>query len=147
MLAVSGIDHTIKIFSADSRARELACKGIGVSASDASTFSSINFGSRLTRQRPSQAQDEPTSEPAMPAQSARMNGDTEDDSDSDWENGETPLAPNGLASRRRMHQEYEITSQNDNDRQGGNQEAVITVRQANLMQMERRSVIIVYVPR
>lgn len=38
------------------------------------------------------------------------------------------VAPNGLSSRKRMHDHYKITQQNDVERAGGNQEAVITVR-------------------
>ncbi|KAF2234056.1 WD40 repeat-like protein [Viridothelium virens] len=121
-LAVSGIDHTVKIFSPDGHARENACKGIGVSASDASTFSSINFGRR--RSRPSQTAQQaatPTSETAGPGQSTRnTDGNASDDE-------EPAVTANGLSSRKRMNQEYEITSQNDVDRRGGNQDVYITV--------------------
>ncbi|KAI9692213.1 MAG: hypothetical protein M1822_006443 [Bathelium mastoideum] len=123
MLAVSGIDHTIKIFSSDSRARENACKGIGVSASDASTFSSINFGRRLSRRRPAQASPDPPSKPAVPASSTHPNGSNDDDDSDD----EPEITANGLSSRKRMSQEYEITSRNDADRQGGGQDVYITV--------------------
>ncbi|KAK4920391.1 hypothetical protein LTR28_012889, partial [Elasticomyces elasticus] len=36
------------------------------------------------------------------------------------------VAPGGLASKKRTHLEYQITSQNDVDRQGGNHDASIT---------------------
>lgn len=116
MLAVSGIDHTIKIFSPDSRAREAARLGRGVEAADTSDFSSLSWrarmrGSRLPRERAT------TSEPAMPA----------DNSDRRLEDDEEYVAPSGLPSRKRMRDEYRIVAQNDVDRQGGNQEAFITV--------------------
>ncbi|KAH0273456.1 WD40 repeat-like protein, partial [Aureobasidium melanogenum] len=82
MLAVSGIDHTVKIFSPDSRAREAARLG----------------------------------QPAVDAGAEERN--VADD--------ETYVAPGGLSSRKRMHLEYQITSQNDVERQGGNQETFIT---------------------
>jgi nuclear receptor interaction protein len=57
-------------------------------------------------------------------------GDENDDNDDDGY-----VAPSGLASRRRLHQSYEITQQNDVERQGGNQDAFITVSNfSNLFQ-------------
>ncbi|KAL9088041.1 MAG: hypothetical protein Q9165_006382 [Trypethelium subeluteriae] len=130
-LAVSGIDHTVKIFSPDGHARENACKGIGVSASDASTFSSINFGRRRSRTNQNARQTaSPTSEPAGPGQSIR-NGNGKDSYDE-----EPAVAANGLISRKRMNREYEITSQNDVDRRGGNQDVYIT--RSMLAQLARR---------
>ncbi|GAB7345215.1 hypothetical protein MBLNU457_3591t1 [Dothideomycetes sp. NU457] len=113
MLAVSGIDHTIKIFSPDARAREAARLGRGIHAADSSDFSSIQWPLRLGGRRvPSARSRNPVSEPAVPAPI--------DEHDDEY------VAPNGLASRKRMHDEYQITSQNDISRQGGNQEAYIT---------------------
>jgi nuclear receptor interaction protein len=37
------------------------------------------------------------------------------------------VAPKGLSSRKRMHDAYRITQNNDMEREGGNQDAVITV--------------------
>jgi nuclear receptor interaction protein len=113
MLAVSGIDHTIKVFSPDSRAREAARLGRGVEAVDSSTFSSISWMRRRRQNRQAGA----TSEPAVDAGAEERNA--ADD--------ENYVAPGGLASRKRMHLEYQITSQNDVERQGGNQETFITV--------------------
>lgn len=113
MLAVSGIDHTIKIFSPDARARYNARNGIGIRPADPATFSSLGFGRSRRRHVPSA----PTSEPAAP----RKTADKSDDEDA-----ESKIAPNGLPSKKRMHLEYQITNQNDIDRKGGNREALIT---------------------
>lgn len=112
MLAISGIDHTIKIFSPDARAREAARLGRGIEAADATNFSSISWPARI-RGRRMPRQGATTSEPAVEAQKV------EDDDEY--------VAPNGLHSRKKMHEEYNIRAQNDVDRQGGQQEAVITV--------------------
>lgn len=117
LLAVSGIDHTIKIFSPDSRAREVARLGRGIEAADASAFSSLVFPAGVRGRRAPRPSTNTTSEPAMPLSEQQR---AEDD--------EEYVAANGLRSRRRMHLEYQIVSQNDAERQGGNQEASITVR-------------------
>ncbi|GAB7326331.1 hypothetical protein MBLNU13_g10299t1 [Cladosporium sp. NU13] len=121
MLAVSGIDHTIKIFSPDARAREAARLGRGIEAHDASGFSSLawppRYGGRrrATRHSSSSA----TSEPAV--------GRTSNETDDDENDNDEYVAPSGLTSRRRLHQSYQITQQNDVERMGGNQDAFITV--------------------
>ena len=123
MLAVSGIDHTIKIFSPDARARETARLGRGVNAHDSSEFSSLAYPPRLGRRRVSRRRSNgtpmATSEPAVPASTAEELDDDDDD---------TYVASNGLASRKRMHDSYRIMNQNDVERQGGNQDAFLTVR-------------------
>ncbi|KAK0800163.1 hypothetical protein LTR02_003635 [Friedmanniomyces endolithicus] len=133
-LAVSGIDHTIKIFSPDARARERARLGDGVSAHDASQFSSLAFPRRLGGRRREQRQREDadpgippvTSEPAV----ARGGDAMEEDGDEDY------VAPTGLASRQRMQDAYRITSRNDAEiRRGGNQKAFITVPHAQLLRL------------
>jgi nuclear receptor interaction protein len=48
--------------------------------------------------------------------------DEDDENDND-----DYLAPSGLASRRRLHESYQIMQQNDVERQGGNQDNFITV--------------------
>ncbi|KAL8950097.1 MAG: hypothetical protein Q9222_003842 [Ikaeria aurantiellina] len=102
LLAVSGIDSTIKIFSPDSRAQEDARTGINVGyMSNGSTTHSSITGRRLRRSRLS----------------------ANDDNNND-ENGAT----GGLASRKRMDQRDEIVRENDAQRQGGMREAFITVR-------------------
>ena len=125
MMAVSGIDHTIKIFSPDARARETARLGRGITSHDSSEFSSLAWPSRLGRRRVSRRNESntntsdptTTSEPAMPSSTAM-----EDERDEDF------VAPNGLASRRRMGDSYRIMNQNDVERQGGNQDSFLTVR-------------------
>ncbi|KAF9641649.1 hypothetical protein BFW01_g1632 [Lasiodiplodia theobromae] len=112
MIAVSGIDHTVKIFSPDARARRNARLGIGVTPGDASQFSSISFG-RLRRARPSRSQ--------PPADEVDTTIVPEGDEDEDER-----ATRNGLASRRRMHDEYRITSENDVNRAGGSRENYIT---------------------
>lgn len=92
VIAVSGIDHTIKIFSPDGHAQEDARLGInGTIPRGSSGSSSISGRHRRAR----------------------------------------PTAPNnesvqGLSSRKRMHESYQITSQNDAERQGGMRDAHIT---------------------
>ncbi|KAK3044205.1 hypothetical protein LTS18_001891, partial [Coniosporium uncinatum] len=125
MLAVSGIDHSIKVFSADKRARRDARLGRGISAVDSEGFSSIEWGrSRRSgggaRRRSTRSlaggEDESTPLRSSTFQTAD-NENGEEDSDDPDEAG--PAAPNGLASRKRMQDEYQITSQNDADRRGG----------------------------
>ena len=59
-----------------------------------------------------------TSEPAVP-------GPVQDEDDSDDER----VTSTGLASRKRMAESYRIMQQNDVERQGGNQDAFVSVRQ------------------
>jgi hypothetical protein len=105
-MAVSGIDHTIKIFSPDARDQRNARKGVGVQSTDPGSFSSLNWG----RQRRTQSTNNESERQA------------EDLSDSDEE-----VAMNGLRSRKRMHDAYQITSQNDMDRKGGREDYFISV--------------------
>jgi nuclear receptor interaction protein len=106
-MAVSGIDHTIKIFSPDANAQRNARKGVGVQSSDPADFSSLSF-SRRRRNRSDEDDDD-----ERPTEAA---------SDSDDE-----VAPNGLRSRKRMHEAYQITSKNDMDRKGGREDYFISV--------------------
>jgi nuclear receptor interaction protein len=109
-MAVSGIDHTIKIFSPDAQEQYNARKGIGVHSADPG-LSSLAFRHRRRARRSR------TSEP----------GEENHGAASDSEEDDIQVAPNGLPSRRRMHEEYEITSQNEMDRKGGREDAFITV--------------------
>ncbi|KAJ4357324.1 uncharacterized protein N0V89_001899 [Didymosphaeria variabile] len=119
-MAVSGIDHTIKIFSPDANAQRNARKGIGVHSADRG-LSSLGFGrSRRRTRRPSA-----TSPPAVPRDPSLSDDDDDDD-----------VAENGLKSRRAMHEQYQITSQNDMDRKGGREDAFIT--RALLAQLAQR---------
>lgn len=107
-MAVSGIDHTIKIFSPDARLQRNARKGIGVQSANPSGFSSLNWG----RRRHAQA---PRDDDADPASS----------SDTDSDGGDEGSAV-GLTSRKRMHKSYEITSKNDMERKGGREDYFIS---------------------
>ena len=102
LIAASGIDHTIKIFSPDTRAQEDARNGVNISSSVHSSrgHSSLSRSSRFQRNRGSATQP--------------------DHSDAD-------PTTEGLASRKRMQQSYQIVAQNDAMRQGGMRDAFITV--------------------
>ncbi|KAI9670984.1 MAG: hypothetical protein M1831_005069 [Alyxoria varia] len=154
MLAVSGIDHTIKVFSADAKARRAARRGEGVNKSDSSGFSSIlgRRGPRIgmpRRRAPPQDPATPealsetpppaaredssstpneggTSEPAVPSSSNDNTTANDDAYDSDFDSDKERAAPNGLESRRRIHLEYQIKAQNDNEREERSQDAYIT---------------------
>ena len=95
VLAVSGIDHTIKIFSPDYRAQADAQAGINISSAANGSF---GFSSLSGRRR------------------AGRGSDMDESSRKE-----------GLSSRKRMHQSYEIVSQNDMQRKGGMRDAFITV--------------------
>lgn len=121
-MAVSGIDHTIKIFSPDILLQRNARRGIGVQSSDPANFSSLNFG----RRRRSQA--------AAAQASNRASGEgVADDDNSDSSDDE--VGAGGLSSRKRFHQAYEITSKNDMDRKGGREDYFIS--QAVFAQLAR----------
>ena len=111
-----------KIFSPDQLARSNARKGIGVMAADPAGWSSINHGRRggvgSRRVRQQQA--------ATTASTVNLDSHVEAHMESEETDTEPPPGPNGLASRKRMDQEYQITSRNDIERQGGNREAVIS---------------------
>ncbi|KAK6404041.1 hypothetical protein LTR95_018899, partial [Oleoguttula sp. CCFEE 5521] len=127
MLAVSGIDHTIKIFSPDARAREAARLGREITAQDADEFSSIAWPHRLSRRglrRSDAERPRTTSEPAFPTH------------DVDEELDESYVAPTGLTSRSRMHEATEIMARNDVDRRGGNQDSFVS--RSMLMQLAAR---------
>ncbi|SMQ46258.1 unnamed protein product [Zymoseptoria tritici ST99CH_3D1] len=132
MLAVSGIDHTIKIFSPDARAREAARRGIGVSAHDPSSFSSLAWPMRIGRRQARSTAQEPQSEerassdagPALTSEEqSRMDHDDE------------YVAATGLSSRKRMHDVYRITQTNEMEREGGNQDSAITLPHAQLLRL------------
>lgn len=130
MLAVSGIDHTIKIFSPDRRAQHDARLGLnlGVSGTQASNHSSLNWpGTRPRHRRRQQASTSATTE-ADPEHATNGTPATKEDSDLEDVPETTRAANGGLASRRRMRDSYQITSQNDIERQGGMRDAYITVR-------------------
>ena len=100
MIAVSGIDSTVKIFGASARERENAENGIDIANPGGGhhNHSSLRMGGRRRR---GQALEE---------------DDTEGN-----------RADNGLPSRKAMHQSYEIMSQNDVERRNGVGDAFLTV--------------------
>lgn len=125
MVAVSGIDHTVKIFSPDRRLQVDARNGINVSPSASSGFSTLELGgrTRFGRRRPGRpsTNNNNSEEQANAEDAEKPTGDDDDDDPM------CPPAEGGLASRRRMHNSYEIIAQNDAERQGGMREAHLTV--------------------
>jgi nuclear receptor interaction protein len=121
-IAVSGIDHTIKIFSPDARDQANARRGIGVHKADPG-LSSLGFRQRRRAQ-------------AAAAESASASQDTGEPSTMDSDDEDEKVAENGLASRKRMHQEYQIVARNDVERKGGREDAFIT--RALLAQLAQR---------
>ncbi|GBF61991.1 WD repeat protein [Trichophyton mentagrophytes] len=87
LLAVSGIDQTIKIFSPDNRAQHDASNGINIADPDAQSDLTVGVESLL---------------------------------------GQANMRSPGLASRKRLHDSYQILSRNDVNRQGGMNEAFLT---------------------
>ncbi|KAH7406157.1 hypothetical protein DE146DRAFT_609062 [Phaeosphaeria sp. MPI-PUGE-AT-0046c] len=126
VVQVSGIDHTIKIFSPDARDQYNARKGIGVQSADPG-LSSLQWGRRRRARAAERDNDEDGNDNAE-AHSTEARA-TEVQSDSDDE-----VAYNGLRSRKRMHEAYQITSQNDMDRKGGREDYFISVNANNFQQ-------------
>lgn len=121
-MAVSGIDHTIKIFSPDARDQYNARKGIGVQSADPG-FSSLQWGRRRRARAAARDDDDDDDDENDNAEAHSTEARaTEVQSDSDEE-----VAYNGLRSRKRMHEAYQITSQNDMDRKGGREDYFISV--------------------
>ncbi|PSK57818.1 WD repeat protein iqw1 [Elsinoe australis] len=131
LLAVSGIDDTIKIFSPDARARMAARLGTEVEAADSSTFSSISWPSRVRGRRVPRANpSNVTTEPAVPSDGASA-PTLPPEEDDDY------VAPSGLQSRKRIDQAYQIMNENDRTRQGGNQEASMLAQLAASIRRRR----------
>jgi len=124
MIAVSGIDHTIKIFSPDQQSQYDARNGIniGASATGSSGHSSV-FMSRPRAWRSHPAP--PTTTNGDDTKTGHFESEVED---ADTDTDDTNPRNGGLASRKRMHESYQIISQNDAERQGGMRDAYITVR-------------------
>lgn len=100
MIAVSGIDSTIKIFSPDARNRRDAALANGVEEADHSTFSSILGHSR---DRDGNNGDDPA--------------DNREAVEGEYEGHERSLK--GLRGRQRLHEVYEIQSRNEMRNQRG----------------------------
>ncbi|KAI9798332.1 MAG: hypothetical protein M1825_005381 [Sarcosagium campestre] len=122
ILAVSGIDHTIKIFSPDARLQADARAGINLSTRGNSGYSTLDIGRRVRLGRPRQ------SSPSSQTQARSAAGEDDDNNNDEDDEDDFALGEGGLESRRRMHQSYQITSQNDVERRGGMRDAYITVR-------------------
>lgn len=133
MLAVSGIDHTIKIFSPDARARREAARGISIRKADTANWSSIGTRNR-SRFRPVSSQEASSSMNALV-----VTNPDEDDEDTaedltlepafvsssmdhrsrpldDWGLEEDIVSEDGLASRKRMGQADRIKTANEQSR-------------------------------
>ncbi|MCJ1478512.1 hypothetical protein MMC13_007192 [Lambiella insularis] len=129
LLAVSGIDHTIKIFSPDRQSQEDARNGVnlGISATRSTGHSSLFIRSpRLDRPIPisTDADGETTTDPPNGSEAPlSLSGHRTIDSDQKTKSRKN----GGLASRKRMQDSYQIVSQNDVERQGGMRDAFITV--------------------
>ncbi|MCJ1389276.1 hypothetical protein MMC18_002132 [Xylographa bjoerkii] len=126
LLAVSGIDHTIKIFSPDRRSQQDARAGLnlGTSATSSTGHSSIFMRPPHIRRPPRMS----TNANAENATDPRNGSVTAEDDDGGFNSDDYDAAIGGLASRKRMHDSYQIVSQNDVERQGGMRDAFITVR-------------------
>ena len=125
MLAVSGIDSTVKIFSSDRRAQSEARNGINIACPRSQRSASGRFRGLRRYHSPSPPDSPPPLED-IDGQTTAMNGH-EAESDDSSSDDEPPPTNHGLASRKRMQENYQITTQNDVDRRGGMQEAYITV--------------------
>lgn len=103
MIAASGIDSTVKIFSPDARLQDEAKKGINIAnpSDDAAALHS-SLGSRGPRSR---------RRPHLASSSSPPEGAS---------------SPAGLTSKKAMHKCSEITSQNDLARRDGQGDAYIT---------------------
>ena len=128
LLAVSGIDHTIKILSSDARAQGDARKGInlGIKNPEPARYTRL---SSTRRRRNAEVEASPEEQEATTTGARAAD---EDDESQDRRvgaaNTENARVNGGLASRKRMHNSYQICSRNDTDRQMGIRDAYITVR-------------------
>ncbi|QIW97824.1 hypothetical protein AMS68_003342 [Peltaster fructicola] len=120
MLAVSGIDHTIKIFSPDNHARQIARLGHGVTAHDPAEFSSLAWPNRVGMRR--RTRNDRSSGRPVPR--------TIREDDDDY------VAEAGLDSRRRMNEAQEIMENNEEARRQGGNDHVIT--RSMLQQLAQR---------
>ncbi|ETN43563.1 uncharacterized protein HMPREF1541_02722 [Cyphellophora europaea CBS 101466] len=126
MVAVSGIDSTVKIFGAggESRERDHASKGIDVANPSGSIHSSLRFGGRRRRAR--QDDDDDDDEDGTPAGAAE-----------DTTAEEAQANGRGLRSRQAMHDSYRIIQSNDEERRSGLSEAYVSVSELENLDMGR----------
>ena len=145
MLAVSGIDHTVKIFSADHRAQRDARLGHNLAATQNQSESNFTTIGRRRFVRPPRRRQSTTAHESLLDEDDRDDDHSADRAvdkprhpvlDEDSDDAFLPLQPasrSGLASRRRMHDSYAIVSNNDVEREGGLHDAYITVGLAALV--------------
>ena len=142
MLAVSGIDYTVKIFSADRRAQHDARQGINIGSQRAVSDQlglPIGFGrpgwTRSFRRQPNWTGKPEWSFIQVPSATATNESNREgvaraergnDDNEDEDDIKNCPPTNNGLASRR-IHQSYEIMAQNNQNRLNGLQDAHLAV--------------------
>ena len=152
MLAVSGMDHTIKIFSPDRRAQYEARNGISVveggpkrrprsrrfwlwyerNRRDAEHGAEPGAAEdRLQREWPRRASVTGDST-GDDARSTTEAGNEDGDDDDQVDDGEVdvaglPARNGGLPGRRRLHELCQIAAQNEQRRQGGVHDARLTV--------------------
>ena len=125
MLAVSGIDHTVKIFSSDKQARDSARRGLRLNNTGYSGFSTLGMGGRTRFGRARRPPPPPTRNVSSKGEEESLLSSSEPavldptSNESDTESEEAVIAPNGLSSRKRMHLRAQITSENDVERRGG----------------------------
>jgi nuclear receptor interaction protein len=125
MLAVSGIDSTIKIFSPDARSRRDARHAHGINTLDTSTYAAGNTRRRRRRRANggnTADRDTQTGDPAVGLATEEAQREFEQQSDSDSEQ----MYDNGLRSRQMMQNEYQIRSENDRNRRTGNNQRYIS---------------------
>ncbi|RMD39766.1 hypothetical protein DV735_g5362, partial [Chaetothyriales sp. CBS 134920] len=140
MIACSGIDSTIKIFGpgGSSRERRNAARGIDLANPSGGSHLSLPWG-RRRRMRRTAARDEDNDDDnddldgqdnnngSPDINTGRQDNNTrnqeagreDDQPDLGDEENEPRVERHGLRSRRAMHREYEITSQNDAERRRG----------------------------
>lgn len=126
MIACSGIDSTVKIFGpgGENREREAASEGVDIANPGGAVRRSLGIGRRRRRSRVDADDDV---------------SDNEDDS-----RPNVAAKPGGLKSRRAMHKEYEITSQNDVERRRNQGDVFVTV--SSMEDVFTRAWILVWIP-
>jgi nuclear receptor interaction protein len=139
MLAVSGIDNTIKIFSSDNRAQRDARLGHNLAATQRQSESNFTTIGRRRFLRPQRRSSPDAADPLLGeddnspdsnernADTARRDDHGDDSDDALLATEHLPATRRGLASRRRMQDSYSIMSQNRLDSQGGMDDRFITV--------------------
>ncbi|RMZ80016.1 hypothetical protein DV738_g3038, partial [Chaetothyriales sp. CBS 135597] len=129
MIACSGIDSTIKIFGpgGSTRERRNAARGIDLANPSGGSHLSLPFGRRRRMRRAMAREDDNDGDDGENNNLKHEEAVREDGQfDLDDELGEPKVERHGLRSRRALHREYEITSQNDAERRRGLGNAFMT---------------------